>query len=183
MDAKTITTLEEVHKGNEEALSRLLEEVEPIIYRAIINRIRNEQDAKDLTQDALIQVIRNIHGFDGTRAKLSTWVTHIAKNICISFYRKRTNKMNFVDCEEVQISSSERIDTNLEHEEFESHLEQALSSLPSYHREAFIMRHHQEKSYNEISEKMQLPLSTVKSHIHRARKSLQLMLNDYVMTA
>lgn len=183
MNTTTTTTLEQVHKGSKEALNRLIEEVQPIVYKTIFTRISNEQDVKDLTQDALVKIIRNIHGFDGTRAKLSTWVVHIAKNLCISFYRKKSNNVDFLDCEEIQISSNERIDQNFETKEFGSHLEQALSSLPSYHREAFIMRHHQEKSYSEISEKLELPLSTVKSHIHRARKSLQVMLTDYVMTA
>jgi RNA polymerase sigma-70 factor (ECF subfamily) len=176
--------LNKIKEGNKEAMGSLLKELEPKISRIISYKISNEQDVKDLTQEVLVRIYRHIHKHDESSAKLMTWVNHIAKNICIDYYRRKNIKqVVLIGDDKIVIPSNERIDHYIEKKEFSTQLTQALGTLTEAQRKAFVMRHLQDKSCDEISKSMSLPLNTIKSHIHRAKHLLRGILCEYKMAS
>lgn len=168
--------------NNAFGLSELLRSLEPKIFRTISFTVRNEHDAKDLTQEALIRIYQNIHKFDHTACKVETWVYRIVKNLCIDFFRRK-KPVDVLGDSDIFISSKENIEKNYVMNEFNTNLSQEIEKLPSHYKKAFVMRHVEDKSLNEISDLLGLPVNTIKSHIHRAKLSLQNALTDYAVAS
>lgn len=77
-----------VRQGDRGALGVLLERYEKRIYNVVLRMVRHHEDAKELTQDAMLRVVQHIDQYDG-RAALSTWMIRIAMNLSISHLRKQ----------------------------------------------------------------------------------------------
>ncbi|WCK57287.1 RNA polymerase sigma factor (plasmid) [Aneurinibacillus sp. Ricciae_BoGa-3] len=173
------STLDEINAGNEEALSTLLKEAEIQIYKIALFKARNEQDAKDITQEVLIRVYQNLHKFKG-QSKITTWINRITNNYCIDYYRmKRIDVIQEKDV--LQIASRDTVEKTYINEEFSQLFQHAFQTLPQHYKNVFILRYFEDKSLNEVAETLQLPLNTVKSHVNRAKHALQNLLKEYHM--
>jgi RNA polymerase sigma factor (sigma-70 family) len=156
----------------------LLKELEWKIARMASRKVSNEQDIKDITQEALIRVYRSYHTFDANVSKIETWVYRIVHNLCIDYHRRRKH-VDYLGGNEFHLQSNQNVEKEIESYEFSVTVNQALLKLPNHYRKAFTMKHIQEKSLNEISEELNLPVNTIKSHIFRAKSSLQIALKEY----
>ena len=138
------------------------------------------QDANDLIQEALLRALSSREKFmDGTNLK--AWLYTIMKNIFINNYRRTKKRNTIIDVtEEMHFinSSSTRIinlgETNIAME----NVTQAVNRLSDDFRLPFMM-HYNGYKYQEIADKLILPIGTVKSRIHFARKELQGKLQRY----
>lgn len=164
-------------------LDELLKELKPEIQRIVSYRISNPEDAKDITQEVMIRIFRHVHRFYGSspEAPIKAWVNQIIKNLCIDYHRRK--REYFPIDEAYFLSSRENIEKQFENLEFELKLKQALTQLPSYHRNAFVLKYFENKSLEEIASLLNVPINTAKSYIHRAKKSLQGHLVDYYQYA
>jgi RNA polymerase sigma factor (sigma-70 family) len=163
--------------GERDALITLLREIEPHVYRTAYYILNNEQDALDVSQEALIRIYTKINSYE-EKAQFKTWVQRIVTNICIDKFRKTKPTVSVEEHE--MIFSSE---TNVEHEVISTYIAQdiqaAIEKLPEQHRTVVILRYVEDFSYNEIAESLNLPINTVKSYLFRARKQLQNLLQEY----
>ncbi|MHC4209970.1 MAG: RNA polymerase sigma factor, partial [Planctomycetota bacterium] len=75
-------------RGNAEAIGELLGGYERRIYAVCFRMVRDEHDARDLAQDAMVKVLQGLDGYDG-RSKLSTWIIRVSMNSCLSHLRKQ----------------------------------------------------------------------------------------------
>ena len=140
------------------------------VYRFNWRMLRNEQDARDATQDTLVKVLRKIHLFHGGR-NFGTWVMGIARNTCIDLYRKKRRTAweepgDIVDGAPSplqEVSRAQRADL----------LQDALDKLPPMYREILVLYHFEHLKYVEIAEVLDIPLGTVMNRIFRARKKLR----------
>lgn len=161
-------------------ISDVLKGLESKILRTISFSVSNEHDVKDIAQEALIRIYRNIHTFDAKSCKLETWVYRIVKNLCIDFYR-RQKPVDVLGDSDILLSSKQDVEKDFEQNEFSSYLADALKSLPSHYRKAFVLRHLEDRSLTEISDLLGLPVNTIKSHIHRAKQTLKGILTEYAI--
>lgn len=130
--------------------------------------LRQRQDAEDCTQETLIRVMRNLHRWDPTR-KFEPWLFTIAGNRCRTRLSRRCSKPNPVTLEiPVEDDTQKYRDAELLTEE----IELAMRGLRTEYRRAFSLFHRKEMSYDEIGEIMGVPLGTVKTWVHRARREL-----------
>jgi RNA polymerase sigma-70 factor (ECF subfamily) len=163
--------------GERDSLITLLREIEPHVYRTAYYMLNNEQDALDISQEALIRIYTKINSYE-EKAQFKTWVQRIVTNICIDKFRK--NKPTVSVEEHDMIFSS---DNNVEDEVISTYLakdiNEAIEKLPELHRTVIVLRYIEDFSYNEIAESLDLPINTVKSYLFRARKQLQNLLQDY----
>jgi RNA polymerase sigma factor (sigma-70 family) len=163
--------------GDRDALITLLREIEPHIYKTAYYMLNNEQDALDAAQEALIRVYTKINSYE-EKAQFKTWVQRIVTNICIDKFRKVKPSVS-MDEHEMTFSA----DTNVEDEVISTYIAQdiqeAIEKLPEHHRTVVVLRYVEDFSYNEIAESLDLPINTVKSYLFRARKQLQILLQDY----
>lgn len=140
----------------------------------------NREDAYDLLQDTTLKVLDNEDKYvDNTNFK--GWVFTIMRNIFINNYRRVAREATMVDPTEDLYHLNLPQETGLETPEggvAVGEITDAINSFPDEYRVPFSMLVAGYK-YNEIAEKMNLPLGTVKSRIFFARQKLQELLKDY----
>jgi RNA polymerase sigma factor (sigma-70 family) len=164
--------------GDRDALIQLLRNIEKPVYRTAFYILKNEQDALDAAQEALIRIYNKIHTYE-EKAKFTTWVQRIVTNICIDQCRKKREQMVSIDEHELPLADSTNVEGEVEKADMAHEVRRAIDLLPDHHRMVIVMRYIQDFSYAEIAEALELPLNTVKSHLFRARQQLQNLLQDY----
>jgi RNA polymerase sigma factor (sigma-70 family) len=164
-------------QGDRDALIELLRLIEKKVYRTAFYVLGNEQDALDVSQEALIRIYNKIHTYQ-EKAKFSTWVQRIVTNLCIDEVRRRKESVS-IDQHEVLLEDPRTVEGEVEQMDLGKDIRYAIDQLPEHHRTVITLRYVQEFSYAEIADALELPLNTVKSHLFRARQQLQTLLQDY----
>lgn len=137
---------------------------------------KSKEETDDLIQDTLYRALVNMDKFsDGTNIK--GWLYTIMRNIFINNYRrqKRFSTVRSTDSNEVLINSAKVVTNDSEKKFLADSITSALQQVSKDFTEPFMM-YYQGFHYQEISEKLDLPLGTVKSRIFVARKELQAKL-------
>lgn len=140
----------------------------------------NRDDAYDLLQDTTLKALDNEEKF-AENSNFKGWVFTIMRNIFINNYRRSARAATVVDTTDNLYHLNLSQDSGLEAPECSlsaGEITQAINSFSDEYRIPFSMRV-QGYKYNEIAEKMNLPLGTVKSRIFFARKKLQARFADY----
>lgn len=185
-----ILLIDDAISGKQEAYERLMNKYKQLIYNLIYRMIRNKEDVEDLTQEAFIKAFNSLDKFD-KQFSFSTWLFKIATNNCIDYLRKKKLSTFSIDKEigsddddyTFEIPDNERIpDKNILDTERKKILEEAIESLPNKYKSVILLRHRDEKDYEEIAKKLKLPLGTVKAHIFRGRELLNKYLKDKLGT-
>jgi RNA polymerase sigma-70 factor (ECF subfamily) len=138
------------------------------VFGFCMSMLRQRQDAEDCTQETLIRVLKNLHRWDSTR-KFEPWLFTIAGNRCRTRLARR-GRQPVVHSLDVPVADDWELrrDAALLSEE----VDLALEGLRSEYREVFTRFHRCQMSYEEISEAMGIPLGTVKTWVHRARRDI-----------
>lgn len=158
--------------GDESAFDELYEKYHMPIFTVCFRYTRNEADALDLTQETFIKVYRNLHKFR-LQSKLFTWLYRIAVNTCISFKRKEHKLENLPATIPDKRLSGERIGLKIA-------IDNALGKLPDRQRMAFILRHYDGYTFEEIGRMMGITAGAAKANHHHAVKKLRLFLKDWL---
>ena len=134
---------------------------------------RNVEEAEDLVQETTLRALR---GFDTFRADgpVRAWLLTILRNLFINSYRSRTRSPRQVSLDALQtpdpvapmdLGPERLIFSKLENEA----LERAVAALPKSYRDVLVLSDMQGRSYQEISDELDLPIGTVRSRLFRAR--------------
>ncbi len=180
------TLINQAKSGDAQAYDKLLNKYRNSVYNLVYRMVRDVEEAEDLTQEAFIKAFNSLAQFNEDYA-FSTWLYKIATNNCIDFFRKRKLQTLSID-KPIQYKDSEihqeLPDPELNPEksilagERSSIIREAIESLPEKYYTAIVLRHTEEKSYEEIAEILHLPIGTVKARIFRAREMLNKALRD-----
>ena len=172
--------LDAARGGDRTALDQLLTRHQGRVYRFGLKMCRDPEDAKDVLQDTLLAVARNVKDFRGA-SSVSTWLYTIARSFCI----KRRRRSKFApeqeesldmgpDGEATQLADPARgADESLAGRQIERALEQAIADLDPMYREVLVLRDVEGLSAPEVAEVMGLTVEAVKSRLHRARVSVR----------
>jgi RNA polymerase sigma-70 factor, ECF subfamily len=157
------------------------------VYNFALRLTGDEDDADDLVQETYMKAFRFFDKFEkGTNCK--AWLYRILKNSFINDYRKTTKEPNKVDYEDVQnfyenIKSDEVETQHYEQDVFtnlmDDEISEAITKLPEDFRTAIILSDIEGFTYEEIADFVDVPVGTVRSRLHRARKMLYVQLYDY----
>lgn len=167
--------------GDQKAYAQLMARHRGPLYNLLYNMVHHKEEAEDLVQEAFIKAFAALATFNQEFA-FSTWLYKIAINTTIDHIRKKKLQTYSID-KPVQSRDGEfkreyadvheASDKELLSTEKSALIAQAISELPDHYREAIILRHTEEKSYEEIAEITKVPLGTVKARIFRAREMLK----------
>jgi RNA polymerase sigma-70 factor (ECF subfamily) len=160
------------------------------LYSAAVRLTRNERDAEDLVQDALLRAYRFFDSFQpGTNCK--AWLFRILTNVFCNRYREREReheilteaKSSEANIEQFFAGQQGRrdMDTALLGRLVSEDVERALTQIPEDFRLAVILADLEDFTYKEIAEIMECPAGTVMSRLYRGRKLLQGLLFDYAV--
>lgn len=165
--------------GEERAFQELVDRYQGRLLNFVYRTIGDRDRAEDLVQEVFIRVYRHIARFDRSK-KFSTWIYTIASNLAKNELRNRSR--NPLVLFQAIRSRFEDEDRPLQFEDHQykpddlfrkRHLremvEQTVSQLPAHHREVFVLRELEGKSYEEIADITGVNLGTVKSRLNRAR--------------
>lgn len=167
-------------EGEERAFQELVERYQTRLLNFIYRTVGDRERAEDLVQEVFIRIYRHLHRFDRTK-KFSTWAYTIASNLAKNELRNRSRNP-LVLFQTLRGTRNEEEERPLQFEDFQSrpddlyrkrHLrslvEDTVAQLPEHHRQVFVLRELEGKSYEEIAEITDCNLGTVKSRLNRAR--------------
>jgi RNA polymerase sigma-70 factor, ECF subfamily len=165
-----------------EAFGEIVRRWERKIFALCFGMLGREDEARDAAQEAFIAAYRNLKNFRGD-AKVSSWLHRIAVNQCLTTKRRtRSRAEDFLDDEDgseerVFIAAAKYSPANAtEQVERLNLVRQAVGALPSDLRQVIVMKEFEEMTFQEISDTLELPLSTVKSRLYTALKQLKMKL-------
>jgi RNA polymerase sigma-70 factor (ECF subfamily) len=156
--------------------------------------VRDENDARDLVQEAFLRVHRGLDRFQGG-SSFFTWFYRIITNLAIDFMRKPGRKDEALDerrgrepSDDAELPFVARIDgaeplDAVHRQELGARLRMALEALPPYHRGVILMREVEGMSYEEMAQAMSVSKGTIMSRLFHARQKLQRTLADCYLEA
>lgn len=181
MDELSRETIDRCLAGDMEAFSRMVQSYErPVygfIYR-ILRHTRHSMSAEDAVQEVFLKAYEKMHTYDPERgAKFSTWLFAVARNHCISLLRKRSVESGGEELDEEKLAAlpDSRLPDPREAaraRELGERVGRAVAALPERIRSAFVLRHYEALSYEEIGGIMGCSPGTVKSRVNRAKAKL-----------
>lgn len=187
-DLQSITDQEVValaRAGKEAAYRELLRRYERPVFSLIYRMVRDRELAEDLAQESFVKVLNALDSYQ-PEYKFSSWIFKIANNAAIDHLRRREIVTLSLDgapgartADEVEATALQAVDRSesaldeLEAKELGTSIEQAIARLRPEYRACILLRHVEGRAYEEIAATLNLPLGTVKTHIHRARHELR----------
>jgi len=174
-------------KENPDAFGEIVKRWERKIFALCFGMLSREDEAKDAAQETFIAAYRNLSKFRGD-AKVSSWLHRIAVNQCLTTKRRaKTRSESFLDDEagadeKVFVAPAHLSPAKMtEQNERLTIVRQAVNSLPVDLREVVVMKEFECMTFQEISDTLSLPLSTVKSRLYTALKQLRSKLERVSM--
>ena len=185
VNAATVNLIRRCKNNDEDAYNQLLRQYEAYLYRICYSYTRNKEEALDLMQEVYIKIFRGLRTFDESRPLLP-WLKKIAINTLINHRNKNRVAETSLDGnwstenDDHQNANPQKYlaaATNIEEQVIEIDTQNIINNLivelPEAYRIALTLRYNEEMSYDEIASVLDLPLSTIKNNIYRARKMLR----------
>lgn len=166
-----------VKAGEIEPFDELVRRNEVKTHDLCYKMVRNYDDAKDLAQETFIKAYRKINKFDG-RSKFSTWLYRIAVNNCLNFLKKRKPTVEIF--EEITSLGQDDPVQRYKSKKLRELIGKNVAKLPNVQRAVFTLRTLEDMSYQEISDILKKPISTIKVNHHLAVKNLRNYLKGKV---
>jgi len=166
-----------VSSGCEKSLRMLIDKWKNPIINFFYRSVRDLHLAQDLSQQTFINLYKARHSYV-TKAKFSTYLFFIARNVLINEYR-RSQRHPTEATDPATIHASVTDNDTLHLKELEEIFDSCLETLPENQRTAILLLTQQNLSYEEIATLMQTNLSTIKTWIHRARNTLKEALKNH----
>ena len=187
MEARLI---EQTRSGDQRAFNQLVHHYYNRVFRTAFGVVRNEENAKEVSQQTWIKVWNKLDTFKGDSA-FSTWLYRITTFTALDFLRanKKHQRLDSIEASEekegikpIQLASDnvdEQPRSSMRKKEIMDGFQKALQNLNEQHRTALVLREIEGLSYEEIADIMQCKIGTVMSRIFNARRAIQTEMEDF----
>jgi RNA polymerase sigma-70 factor (ECF subfamily) len=183
---KKVLPMESLEHVNDERMVTLVREKDQELYAEIVRRyeakllryamsiIKDEHRSQDIVQNAFIKAFINLQSFN-VKMKFSSWIYRITHNEAINEIKKYRKEVRLDDIPEIEnipsdeTKADELFDSNL----IRDMLKSSLDSLPMSYREPLYLYYFEERSYQEISDILRMPMGTVATRINRGKSLLK----------
>lgn len=178
--------VEKTKLGERAAFAELVELYKDKIYNYLYRLTGSREDAEDLAQETFLRAYAKIDTFD-ISMRFSPWIYRIAQNAAVDLMRK---KKPLVYLDEGTSSNGEGgvvwqvasdcpgPDEQVAFSHLKLEIEDAIMELPLTYRSVLLLRYVQELSYEDLARTLDLPVTTVKTRLHRAREALRTKLME-----
>ena len=182
-----IELVQQALKGVETAYADILKRYQRPVFSLVRRMVIDPALTEDLAQEVFLKAFRALESFDQGR-KFSSWLFKIAHNTAIDYLRKKqldTVALETPGTDDADLlavlpdSLAESPEISVSRRDMALALEQALASLRPAYREVVVLRFQEGLAYEEIAEITDLPLGTVKTHLHRARNAMARHLSEH----
>lgn len=168
-------------KGDQRAFAEIVELYKDKLYHLAYRMTGNRQEAEDIVQETFLRVYKNLERYD-VNQKFSTWIYRIATNLCIDRLRKRkavysldaeSSDHEGLDGYAMMPSDNRTPESELLLSETQWLIQEAIATLPVKYKSVMILRYMQDLSLQEISDVLDMPVTTIKTRVHRGREFLR----------
>lgn len=183
--------LDRYKDGDQRAFEHLLARYRTSVFNFLLRSVRDPAKAEDLLQEVFLRVIHRCEHFE-RRAKFSTWLYTIARNLCVDTSRKMIHRRHRsldaparsdLDGSEPLVervaASTPTADRDAIAQRLRVEIADAIEELPTDQREVFLMRQVQGLAFKDIATIVGVPENTIKSRMRYALERLQQALSDY----
>ena len=165
---------------NEVSFERVVQDHQAAVMRTLLRLTGRREDVEDLAQEVFLRLYRALPGFRG-EAALSTYLYRITVNVAQDAWKRRRRLerplTSFSDEEagwEDRLAHPDRnAEEQMSEREFEQIVNEQLSHLNEMERVVLVLYHQEERSYEQISLTLGMPINTVRTHLHRGRCKLR----------
>jgi RNA polymerase sigma-70 factor (ECF subfamily) len=183
VDIDDQSLIERCRSGEVAAFEPLVEKYRNRVWRLAFNVLRDREDAWDVTQEAFIRAWQALPSFRGQSA-FYTWLFRIVVNVASDRARQRaargrafgTERIPEEEWERTMVDEGATPDDEARRAEERERITRALAALPEHHRTIIMLSDLEGLSYREIAEVLDIPMGTVMSRLHNARKRLRTVL-------
>lgn len=167
--------------GDRQAFEELVEMYKDKIYHLGYRMLSNSMEAEDVTQDTFLRVYMNLDRYDENQ-KFSTWIYRIGTNLCIDRLRKRKPTYSLdaempegdgTDWYSLLKSDQDTPEEEIVLSETQDQIRSAIETLPEKYKSVVILRYLHDMSLQEIGDVLGMPVTTVKTRVHRGREFLR----------
>lgn len=166
--------IKKAQQGDERAFEAILNFYQAKIYKYVLCRVHQAEDAADITQETFIKAFRHIDSFDSHR-KFSSWLYAIASYALRDFWRHKRQRQARLDLAAPESLAEMAHDTGSSEQQMTNKIDinKAFKQMRDEHKYLLQMYHQHGLSYEEISKITKKPINTVKTHLHRGRARLR----------
>jgi RNA polymerase sigma-70 factor, ECF subfamily len=163
--------------GDQDAFAQLVQRYQRHVFNLVYRMLQQYEEANEITQETFLAAWQGLPAFRGD-ARFSTWLYRIAYNCCLKQLeqRKRDRALQVALQAEQAVAGAnkdKRPDVELDAHDRQALIREHLSHLPAKYRIVLILRHLQDKTYEEMAEILTIPIGTIKTHLFRARNLLK----------
>jgi RNA polymerase sigma factor (sigma-70 family) len=159
---------------------QLVRDHQAMVFRTLLRLTGSREHVDDLAQDVFLRLYRALPSFRG-ESLITTYLYRIAVNVAQDEWkRRRRNDRTHVSLSDETSAWEERLahpdrnaEQQIEEREFQQTVEEQLHALSQIERTILILYHQEERSYEQISYALGMPIGTVRTHLHRGRKKLR----------
>lgn len=159
----------QILQGEERAVRELVERHQGIVLRLCERMMGCRHDAEDVAQETFVRAVRSMARWDASRP-LEPWLLAIAANRCRTALGRRRELV--FDQQTMAESCVSKGGDDLPADDMTEEVQRALEEIRDEYRQAFCLFHTEQLAYAEIAEVLDVPLGTVKTWVHRARREL-----------
>lgn len=173
-----ILLMEKIAKGDSSAARVLVLKWQKPLINFFYRSVNDVHSAEDLAQQTFVKLLRNAGKYT-PNASFSSYLFHIARNILVSDFRKRSRR-TAEPTDPSELSAVAVSDDPITQNELRKSFAEAVEKLPENHRTAILLFCQQELSYAEIADAMKASVPNVKTWVHRARQALKNSLSGFL---
>ncbi len=165
--------------GESEPYALLVSRYQGMLYRHALGMVLQEDAAADLVQDSFIKAYTSLEQCQDP-ARFKAWIFRIVSNRCKDYLKNRRRQTVPLEEDTALTSSRDDPEFGLERQELQAAVNRALAALPEAQREAFLLKHVEGHSYEEMAALLDASVSALKMRVLRAREALQAQLRELV---
>ena len=165
------TLIERCRTGDDIAFGELVERYKNLVYGMVWRLTTDRSQTDDLAQEVFLKVHRGLPYFRG-EARLSTWIFRIVSNVCTEARSRRSAEV----ASPRALVEPGRTDSAFADLELRDRLDKAIAQLPEQYRVLIAAHYIDGVQYEALAEALEIPIGTVKTHLHRAKRRLRELL-------
>lgn len=162
-------------QGDEQAFRELVDGYKDLVFGVIVRSSVDRSRVEDLAQEVFFKIHRGLPYFRG-EAKLTTWIFRIVLNLLAQESEKQRGSREVALDPERPLHEPRSDDRSTSDLELRDRLEKAMAMLPANYRLLIAGHYLHDVKYEDLAEALDMPIGTVKTHLHRAKKQLRAIL-------
>lgn len=162
----------EIITKDKELFTELVKRYEDKLMRYAMYLLHNEQQALDVVQESFIKAYVNLQGFN-TKKKFSSWIYRIVHNEAMNNVKKFVKETRIDDV--IDIPNDDNVEDDFTKKEVVEEIQACINQMPLSYSEPIALFYLEEKSYEEISDILRIPMGTVATRINRGKKLMRII--------